>query len=94
MTARSAWQRLVPLTQRATTATLLRNAPVRQMSASSVPGSSGEALPYYLFVAVSVAGGVAYAYHTVSRDRARSHDRHEYIETQVKPLLGSIRDDK
>ncbi|XP_040187038.1 protein MGARP isoform X3 [Rana temporaria] len=90
---RSAWQRLVPLTQRATTATLLRNAPVRQMSAGSVPGSSGEALPYYLFVAVSLAGGVAYAYHTVSRDRARSHDRHEYIETQLKPKLGSIGDD-
>ncbi|XP_018420018.1 PREDICTED: protein MGARP-like [Nanorana parkeri] len=93
LVCRSAWQRLVPLTQRAAVS-LLRNAPVRQMSASSVPGSSGEALPYYLLVGVTMLGGVVYAYRTVCNDRARSYEHHEYVETQLKPQLQNIKDDK
>ncbi|XP_075704415.1 protein MGARP [Rhinoderma darwinii] len=82
---RNAWQKLAPLTYRGAGA-LLRNASVRQMS-SSVPGSSGEALPYYLLVGVAFAGGGFYAYRTVSRDKERFHERHEYINTQLKPAL-------
>ncbi|KAM9331486.1 protein MGARP [Gastrophryne carolinensis] len=87
---RSAWQRLAPLTQRGTTA-LVRYAPVRQMSASSVPGSSGSSLPYYLFVGVAMTGAGVYVYRTLSSDRARYSERHEYIETQLKPQLGSVK---
>ncbi|CAJ0946789.1 unnamed protein product [Ranitomeya imitator] len=82
---RNAWQKLAPLTQRGAAA-LLRTASARQMS-SSVPGSSGEALPYYLLVGVALAGGGFYAYRTVSRDRARFNERHEYINTQLKPAF-------
>ncbi|XP_069834719.1 protein MGARP [Dendropsophus ebraccatus] len=83
---RNAWQKLAPLTHRGAAA-LLRNAPVRQMSASSVPGSTGESLPYYLLVGVALASGGYYAYRTVSRDKARSHERHEFINTQLKPVF-------
>ncbi|KAM5191499.1 protein MGARP [Mantella aurantiaca] len=89
LVCRSAWQRLAPLTQRATS-TLLRNAPVRHMSASSVPGSTGEALPYYLFVGVAFIGAGTYAYRTVTRDRARFQDRHEFFE-QLKPQVESVK---
>ncbi|KAM3936542.1 protein MGARP [Leptodactylus fuscus] len=82
---RNAWQKLAPLTHRGAAA-LLRNAPVRQMS-SSVPGSSGEALPYYVFVAVTLTGGGYYAYHTVNRDKKRFHERHDYINNQLKPAF-------
>ncbi|XP_073497896.1 protein MGARP [Phyllobates terribilis] len=82
---RNAWLKLAPVTQRGAAA-LLRTASARQMS-SSVPGSSGEALPYYLLVGVALAGGGFYAYRTVSRDRARFNDRHEYINTQLKPAF-------
>ncbi|KAM4050084.1 protein MGARP [Anomaloglossus baeobatrachus] len=82
---RNAWQKLAPLTQRGASA-LLRTASARQMS-SSVPGSSGEALPYYLLVGVALAGGGFYAYRTLSSDRARFHERHDYINTQLKPAF-------
>lgn len=83
---RNAWQKLAPLTHRGAAA-LLRNASARQMSSGSVPGSSGEALPYYLLVGVAFAGGGFYAYRTVSRDKARFQDRHDYINTQLKPAF-------
>ncbi|XP_056411042.1 protein MGARP [Hyla sarda] len=83
---RNALQKLVPLTHRGAAA-ILRNGSVRQMSSSSVPGSSGDALPYYLLVGVSVAGGGFYAYRTLSRDKERYQDRHEYIHTQLRPAF-------
>ncbi|XP_063812507.1 protein MGARP [Pseudophryne corroboree] len=86
---RSTWQRLAPLTQRSAATLLLRNAPVRQMSSSSVPGSGGEALPYYLFLGVAFTGGGVYLYRTLSSDRARFRDRHEYIHTQLRPAVDS-----
>nr|DBA28959.1 TPA: hypothetical protein GDO54_009237 [Pyxicephalus adspersus] len=92
LVCRSAWQRLAALTQRGTAA-FLRNAPARQMSASSVPGSSGGALPYYLLVGVAFTGGGFYVYRTLSRDKARFYERREYIETQLKPQLNSIKDE-
>ncbi|XP_075050855.1 protein MGARP [Mixophyes fleayi] len=84
---RSTWQRLAPLTHRGAAAALLRNAPVRQMSSSSVPGSTGEALPYYLFLGAALTGGGVYLYRTLSSDKARFRDRHEYIQTQLRPTL-------
>ncbi|CAN2388833.1 Mitochondria Localisation Sequence [Pristimantis euphronides] len=83
---RSAWQKLVPLTQRGAAA-LLRPASARQMSSSSVPGSTGGALPYYILVGVALTGGGYYAYYTVGKDRERSKDRHEYINSQLKPAF-------
>ncbi|XP_044156818.1 protein MGARP [Bufo gargarizans] len=84
---RNVWQKLAPLTHRGAAAALLRNASVRPMSSSSVPGSSGEALPYYLLVAVALTGGGFYAYRTLRRDKARFHERHEYINEQLKPAF-------
>ncbi|XP_040274394.1 protein MGARP isoform X2 [Bufo bufo] len=84
---RNVWQKLAPLTHRGAAAALLRNASVRPMSSSSVPGSSGEALPYYLLVAVTLTGGGIYAYRTLRRDKARFHERHEYINEQLKPAF-------
>ncbi|KAM4706611.1 protein MGARP [Discoglossus pictus] len=81
---RAAWQRLAPLASRRGSTSLLQTAPLRQMSSGSVPGSSGDALPYYLFVGVSVAGGGFYLYRTLSRDRSRFEDRHEYLANRRK----------
>ncbi|KAG8453909.1 hypothetical protein GDO86_000509 [Hymenochirus boettgeri] len=80
---RAAWQKLVPMTRGAVS--LLRNAPVRQMTSGSVPGSSGESLPYYLFVGCALTGAGIYLYRTLSRDQARFQDRHAYIESRPKP---------
>ncbi|XP_030044464.1 protein MGARP-like isoform X1 [Microcaecilia unicolor] len=76
---RAAWRKLVPLA-RASSTPLLRNAPLRSMSSSSVPGSSGDGLIYYLVVGVSVAGAGFYIYRTLHRDKARYADRASYIE--------------
>ncbi|KAG8592725.1 hypothetical protein GDO81_000604 [Engystomops pustulosus] len=54
---------------------------------SSVPGSSGETLPYYVLVVVAFTGGGFYAYRTLIRDKARFHDRHDFINTQLRPAL-------
>ncbi|XP_068134627.1 protein MGARP [Hyperolius riggenbachi] len=83
---RSALQRLAPLTQRSS-ATLLRNAPVRQMSASSVPGSAGSSLPYYLFVGVTTTGAGVYVYRHLTRDSERHRERDELIEKHRVQLL-------
>ncbi|OCT99795.1 fibrous sheath CABYR-binding protein isoform X1 [Xenopus laevis] len=82
---RTAWQKLAPVARSSGTAALLRNAPARQMSSSSVPGSSGSSLPYTLFVCASFAGGGVYVYNTITRDRNRFQDRHEYIQSRPKP---------
>ncbi|XP_053556183.1 protein MGARP [Bombina bombina] len=81
---RAAWQRLAPLASSRGTAALLRKAPLRQMSSSSVPGSSGDALPYYLFVGISLTGAGVYVYRTLSSDRDRFQDRHSYLANRRK----------
>uniref|UniRef100_A0A8C5P8I8 Protein MGARP N-terminal domain-containing protein n=1 Tax=Leptobrachium leishanense TaxID=445787 RepID=A0A8C5P8I8_9ANUR len=78
---RAAWHRLAPL---ATRGALLRTAPVRRMSSTSVPGSSGEALPYYLFTGAAFTGGLFYVYRTLSTDQERFRDRHAFIDSQQK----------
>nr|XP_033795221.1 protein MGARP isoform X2 [Geotrypetes seraphini]XP_033795231.1 protein MGARP isoform X2 [Geotrypetes seraphini]XP_033795240.1 protein MGARP isoform X2 [Geotrypetes seraphini] len=50
------------------------------MSSSSVPGSSGESMIYYLIVGVSVAGAGSYIYRTLHSDRARYTDRINCME--------------
>ncbi|KAE8630344.1 hypothetical protein XENTR_v10000787 [Xenopus tropicalis] len=82
---RAAWQKLAPVARNSGTAALLRNAPARQMSSSSVPGSSGSSLPYTIFVCASLTAGGLYVYHTLTRDQARFQDRHEYIRSRPKP---------
>ncbi|MEE6461522.1 hypothetical protein FKM82_001311 [Ascaphus truei] len=82
---RAAWQKLAPLaTSSRGTAALLRNAPLHRMSSSSVPGSSGSALPYYLLVGVSVTAGGVCVYRTLASDRSRFHDRHTEIDNRPK----------
>ncbi|KAM4809776.1 protein MGARP [Rhinophrynus dorsalis] len=81
---RTAWNKLAPLATSRGTAALLRNAPVRQMTSKSVPGSSGEALPYYLFLGCAFTGGGVYVYRTLSRDKDRFQDRHSYLESRPK----------
>ncbi|CAH2301012.1 MGARP isoform X2 [Pelobates cultripes] len=85
---RAAWQRLATASRG--TAALLRNAPTRQMSSASVPGSSGVALPYYLFVGVTFTGGGIYVYRTLNRDRARFQDRHNLLSrSKEEPELSA-----
>ncbi|XP_075471291.1 protein MGARP [Ascaphus truei] len=82
---RAAWQKLAPLaTSSRGTAALLRNAPLHRMSSSSVPGSSGSALPYYLLVGVSVTAGGVCVYRTLASDRSRFQDRHTEIDNRPK----------
>nr|XP_034967674.1 protein MGARP [Zootoca vivipara] len=52
-----------------------RQAPFRQMSSGSVPGSSGENIIYYLLVAGATAAGGFLAYRTISSDKARYNER-------------------
>ncbi|XP_053315434.1 protein MGARP [Spea bombifrons] len=84
---RTAWQKLAPLASGRGIISLFRNGPVRQMSSTSVPGSSGSALPYYLLTGVAVTGGGIYVYRTLARDRARFQDRHSYIDSRQKADL-------
>ncbi|KAJ1217060.1 hypothetical protein NDU88_004655 [Pleurodeles waltl] len=54
------------------------------MSSSSVPGSSGQGMIYYVFVGVAAAGGGFYLYRTLSRDKTRFHERAAYLENRTK----------
>ncbi|XP_066430915.1 protein MGARP [Eleutherodactylus coqui] len=83
---RSAWQKLSPLTHRGAAA-LLRNAPVRQMSSSSVPESSGGSLPYYLFIGGSLVGGGYYVYHKLRQDKEYLGDRYEFVYGKLRPEI-------
>ncbi|XP_069090275.1 protein MGARP [Pleurodeles waltl] len=77
---RSACLRLLPLAR----SPLPRTALVRHMSSSSVPGSSGQGMIYYVFVGVAAAGGGFYLYRTLSRDKTRFHERAAYLENRTK----------
>ncbi|XP_069487186.1 protein MGARP [Ambystoma mexicanum] len=63
---------------------LHRTAPLRQMSASSAPGSSGQGTIYYMFVVIAAAAGGFYVYRTLSTDRARFHERAADLESRPK----------
>ncbi|XP_029450937.1 protein MGARP isoform X2 [Rhinatrema bivittatum] len=78
---RAAWRKLAPLA-RASSASLVRNAPQRLMSSSSVPGSSGESMMYYGVVGVCITGAGFYIYRTLKGDKDRFTNRASYIEQQ------------
>ncbi|KAG9480128.1 hypothetical protein GDO78_011900 [Eleutherodactylus coqui] len=62
-------------------------APVRQMSSSSVPESSGGSLPYYLFIGGSLVGGGYYVYHKLRQDKEYLGDRYEFVYGKLRPEI-------
>uniref|UniRef100_A0A671KWH4 Uncharacterized protein n=1 Tax=Sinocyclocheilus anshuiensis TaxID=1608454 RepID=A0A671KWH4_9TELE len=66
------------------TPVVFTNAVVPRRLMSSVPGGSGENFLYVVLCGGAFAGGLAYAYRTVSTDHARFVDRVSEIDARPK----------
>ncbi|XP_041123524.1 protein MGARP-like isoform X2 [Polyodon spathula] len=79
---RAVWQKLAPVAR--TSTRFARNAPVRQMSSSGAPGSTGDNLVYVILCGGSFAGAGYYVYKTLTTDSARYRDRVTEISSRPK----------
>ncbi|XP_016409512.1 protein MGARP-like isoform X3 [Sinocyclocheilus rhinocerous] len=81
---RAAWQRCGPLARQSLYRAHLSRDVVPRRLMSSVPGGSGENFLYVVLCGGAFAGGLAYAYRTVSTDHARFVDRVSEIDARPK----------
>ncbi|XP_016149194.1 protein MGARP-like isoform X4 [Sinocyclocheilus grahami] len=81
---RAAWQRCGPLARQSLYRAQLNSDVVPRRLMSSVPGGSGENFLYVVLCGGAFAGGLAYAYRTVSTDHARFVDRVSEINARPK----------
>ncbi|MGH0160851.1 UNVERIFIED_CONTAM: hypothetical protein FKN15_057621 [Acipenser sinensis] len=80
----AAWQKLAPVARTSTTRFARNAAPVRHMSSSSAPGSTGDNLMYIILCGGSFAGAGYYVYKTLTTDSARFQDRVTEIISRPK----------